>query len=79
MIIILDKNKFCFTSEVINKTYSRDIDRIPAPKQNAVKRRTAVEKLENKEWILLEGIMLKTRSNVIRMIVTLSSRVQFKR
>ena len=50
----MDKNKLCFTSEVINKTYSSDIDRIPAPKQNAVKRRTAVEKLEDKEWILLE-------------------------
>jgi hypothetical protein len=29
-------------------TYSREMDKIPAPKQNAVRRRTAVEKLEKK-------------------------------
>jgi hypothetical protein len=29
-------------------TYSSEMDKIPAPKQNAVRRRTAVEKLEKK-------------------------------
>ena len=32
----------------INQTYSNAIDNRPAPKQNAVKKRTAVEKLKKK-------------------------------